>query len=85
MVASRASDGGETSDGPRFTAPQLRVFGGLLVGIGIGPIVVGVLVFALDVAFGETVADLSRPAIHLFALVFGGVCFQAARLFYTER
>ncbi|WP_248896561.1 hypothetical protein [Haloplanus halobius] len=61
----------------------LRVLGGVLLGIGIGPLVLIVLTAPIRVVFGEIIAGLAGPTIHFFAVVFGLVTLHLVRLFHA--
>jgi len=60
----------------------LRVFGGVLIGIGISPVVLAAFTIPVDLAFGDVAVELFRPVVHLFAVVFGLVALHLVRLFH---
>jgi len=77
MTETESSEAG----GP-LNGAVLRVLGGVLVGIGISPVVAGLVTYPLRVAFGEEFAFVFRGAVYLLAVVFGLVVLHVVRLFY---
>ncbi|WP_123534887.1 hypothetical protein [Halosimplex salinum] len=62
---------------------EMRVFGGLLVGVGISPLVLAVLTFPLGALFGDEVVVFFRLALSLLLAVLGLTVLHAVRLFYS--
>jgi len=60
----------------------LRVIGGILVGIGISPLVVAAITYPLAVLAGTEFAFVFRGAVYLLSAVFGLVVLHVVRLFY---
>ncbi|WP_436907571.1 hypothetical protein [Halosimplex marinum] len=70
------------SSGRLLNGAELRVLGGVLVGIGVGPLVVGALTLPLGAVFDAEVVPLFRFAVNLLLGVLGLVVLHAVRLFY---
>lgn len=60
----------------------LRVLGGILVGIGVSPLVVAALTYPLAAFVGEEFATVFTGAVYLLSAVFGLVVLHVVRLFY---
>ena len=62
---------------------EIRVFGGLLVGIGISPLVLAILTFPLGSVFDPEVIVLFRYGLSVLLAVFGLTMLHAVGLFYS--
>jgi|GEM_PF-5955235 len=71
-----------SASGRTLNGAELRVIGGVLVGIGIGPLVVGALTLPLGLVFDPEAVPLFRFAVNLLLGLFGLVALHAVRLFY---